>query len=280
MWQTGISSLTGTLHVLRLVCTFAATSSAFQQQFQQQQQNSHRCLSDRSLFLGVQCDNSPPPAGASLDPPRMKRMSVLSNSPLSSSETMSPIETSSNKDNPILGNNDDDCYEVMTMPTRGQLEGHAIFGTLHGETMIEQYQIWKRKQNSSTSATSSDDDDDDESNVVDVVIGLVTFGSHLNGHPTLVHGGILSLIFDDICGFAYEAVGVRHAVTANLNVDYRAPVPAGSQVRVAVQLERREGRKLFWKAQMKSLDQQVLYAEATSLYIIPREAAATEAADA
>ncbi|KAG7351171.1 acyl-CoA thioesterase [Nitzschia inconspicua] len=272
MWQTGIFSRTGTLHVLRLVCTFAATSSAFQQ-FQQQRQTS-----DRSLFLRVQCDDSPPPAGASLYPPRMKRMSVLRNSPLSSSETMSPFETSSNKDNPILGNNDDDCYEVMTMPTRGQLEGHAIFGTLHGETMIEQYQIWKRKQNSTTTATS--DDNDDESNVVDVVIGQVTFGSHLNGHPSLVHGGILSLIFDDICGFAYEAVGVRHAVTANLNVDYRAPVPAGSQVRVAVQLERREGRKLFWKAQMTSMDQQVLYAEATSLYIIPREAAATEAAAA
>lgn len=151
--------------------------------------------------------------------------------------------------------------------------------------MIEQYQIWKRKSqpqhrhypqeeaenNNITSTNRGDDDDNNDNNDNDdVVIGFVTFGSHLNGHPSLVHGGIISLMFDDMCGFAYEAVGVRHAVTANLTVNYRAPVPAGSQVRLAVQLESKEGRKLFWKAQMTSLDQQVLYAEATSLYIIPK----------
>jgi acyl-coenzyme A thioesterase PaaI-like protein len=152
----------------------------------------------------------------------------------------------------------------MTMPTRGQLEGHAIFGKLFGETMIERYEIWKRRIDLAGDPPSRDMGNED------IVIGLVTFGSHLNGHPSLVHGGILSLVFDDICGFAYEAVGVKHAVTANLNVDFRAPVPAGSQVRLAVQLKAREGRKLYWTAQMTSLDQETLYAEASSLYIIPR----------
>jgi adenylylsulfate kinase len=123
--------------------------------------------------------------------------------------------------------------------------------------MIERYDIWKRKKGVA-----------DETN--NVVIGHVKFGNNLDGHPTVVHGGILSLIFDDICGFAYEALGVSHAVTANLHVDYRAPVPAGTEVRVAVQLDSREGRKIFWKAQMTSMDQEILYAEASSLYIIPR----------
>jgi adenylylsulfate kinase len=121
--------------------------------------------------------------------------------------------------------------------------------------MIERYDIWKRKSA-------------DESK--NVVIGYVRFGENLDGHPAVVHGGILSLIFDDICGFAYEALGVHHAVTANLNIDYRAPVPAGTEVRVVVQLYSREGRKLFWRAQMTSMDQETLYAEASSLFIIPR----------
>ena len=153
----------------------------------------------------------------------------------------------------------DGSFEPMKIPSRGELSSHAIFGTLHGETMIERYDIWKRKKGVA-----------DETN--NVVIGHVQFGKNLDGHPTVVHGGILSLIFDDICGFAYEALGVSHAVTANLHIDYRAPVPAGTEVRVAVQLDTREGRKLFWKAQMTSMDQETLYAEASSLYIIPRSA--------
>jgi acyl-coenzyme A thioesterase PaaI-like protein len=138
------------------------------------------------------------------------------------------------------------AYERMRIPARGELSGHAIFGALLGDNLIEEYEVWKRRV------------EGDEN----VVLSFVTFGKSLNGHSGVVHGGILSLIFDDVFGFAYHALGVPHAVTANLNVDYRAPLPQ--------ELEAREGRKLHWKAQLTSMDHQTLYAEATSLYVIPR----------
>jgi acyl-coenzyme A thioesterase PaaI-like protein len=86
----------------------------------------------------------------------------------------------------------------------------------------------------------------------------------------VVHGGIVALLFDDCMGFGFWAMGVQYAVTANLSVDYRAPVPADSRVLVRVRLSKQEGRKLYFTAQMTNLDGSVLYAEATSLYIIPR----------
>ena len=150
-------------------------------------------------------------------------------------------------------------YKRMVLPERAsEYAGHAIFGLLLGEDRIESYEVFKRPKNNTENEN--------------VLIAFVKFGGSVDGHPGVVHGGILSLIFDDALGFGYEAIGVSHAVTANLNIDFRAPVPAGAHVRVAAQLEHREGRKLFWTSQMTSLDKSVLYAEAKSLYIIPRNA--------
>ena len=151
-------------------------------------------------------------------------------------------------------------YRRMELPERGTRSddgGHAIFNLLLGEHMIERYDIYRRP--------------DDSANE-NVIIAHVELGSRIDGHPGVVHGGILSLIFDDALGFGFEALGVNMAVTANLNVNFRTPVMAGTNVRVVAQLEHREGRKLYWKAQMTSMDKETLFAEATSLYIIPRSA--------
>jgi acyl-coenzyme A thioesterase PaaI-like protein len=150
----------------------------------------------------------------------------------------------------------EESFEKMSIPDRGFYgEGHAIFGVLLGENMIESYEVYKRPEGS---------------NDENVIIAHVKLGDKIDGHPGVVHGGILSLIFDDALGFGFEALGVGMAFTANLNVDFRAPVPAGTMIRVLAQLEHREGRKLFWKAQMMSMDGETLFAECSSLYIIPR----------
>lgn len=156
-----------------------------------------------------------------------------------------------------------ESYIRMPLPTRAtEYKGHAIFGLLHGENMIESYEVFKRST-----------DDTENSNVL---VALVKFGDRLDGHPGVVHGGILSLVLDDALGFGYEAIGVEKAVTANLNINYRTPVPAGATVRVAAQLDHREGRKIYWTAQITSLDKSIIYVEATSLYIIPRPVASSE----
>lgn len=146
-------------------------------------------------------------------------------------------------------------FKKMEIPVRGLLESHAIFGFLLKDDAIESYDIYKRPEGHESE---------------NVAVAFVKFGNNLDGFPGMVHGGILSMVADDVLGFGNEVLGIRMAFTANLSVNYRAPVPAGKKVRVAVQFERREGRKLFWKVQMTSPDQKTLYVDGTSLYIIPR----------
>jgi acyl-CoA thioesterase FadM len=58
-----------------------------------------------------------------------------------------------------------------------------------------------------------------------------------------------------------------YVVTANLNVNYRAPLPAGSDVVIRVRHEKTDGRKIFYSARMESHDGSVLYSESTALFI-------------
>jgi len=201
-------------------------------------------------------------------------------------------------------------YETVKIPERGTLKEHAIFGTLWGDTMIENYQIYRPKKDvaGTTTATTTATTTTPGTTVKDenrpstaehqalVLVAYVKFGSNLNGHSGVVHGGIQSLMFDDIMGFACGEVMMQQQqqsqqnknkqqatapttatnqipVTANLSVDFRKPVLEGVKVRLEVNLEHREGRKLYWKARMfgnadDGKDKDVLYAEATSLYIL------------
>ena len=60
---------------------------------------------------------------------------------------------------------------------------------------------------------------------------------------------------------------VPMAVTANLNVDFRAPLKSESDVIIRVFQEKMEGRKIYLKARMESPDRSMLYAEASALFI-------------
>jgi hypothetical protein len=87
-------------------------------------------------------------------------------------------------------------FEIMVPPSRSDAVSHAIFGQLMGPNLIERYNVYCRKDGRHSPS--------EDSNVV--VIGDVHLGMHLDGHRGIVHGGILSLIIDDIMGFAYETV--------------------------------------------------------------------------
>lgn len=88
-----------------------------------------------------------------------------------------------------------------------------------------------------------------------------------------MHGGILALLVDDVLGFSYEALGnVKMAVTANLNVDYRQPVPADTTISIQTFLVERTKRKLVWKAKVvDAYDDSLIYCEVSSVFVIPRE---------
>lgn len=78
----------------------------------------------------------------------------------------------------------------------------------------------------------------------DGVAGTVTLGPSYEGGPGLVHGGILSLVFDHVMGQAVFVAGYS-AMTVSLEVRYRAPTPLDTPLAVSASVERAEGRKLF-----------------------------------
>jgi acyl-coenzyme A thioesterase PaaI-like protein len=170
-------------------------------------------------------------------------------------------------------------YERLNPPQRQEEDTHAV-GQMLRPNMIERYEIYKNKDNAGTAlssaaamanCTSSDQPPNTRPVDNNIVTGLLKFGNSLDGHPGIVHGGILALVLDDVFGYSYEAIGVPHAVTANLHLDYRAPVPAGSSVLIHVHLVKREKeRKLYFQAEITSLDGTVVYTEASCLYIIPK----------
>ncbi len=152
--------------------------------------------------------------------------------------------------------NPDEMFEASS------LESHAIFGPLLGANLIERFNVYKRVNTSQ----SKEQPGRNEIAVVDIKLG-----TRLNGHGGVVHGGIISLLFDTALGFAYHIClsgdDKNIAVTANLNIDFRAAFREGSEAVVRVYLDRMEGRKIFFSANLESKDGSVVYAEATSLFI-------------
>ncbi len=94
--------------------------------------------------------------------------------------------------------------------------------------------------------------------------GTVTLGAAYEGGPGLVHGGVLSLLFDHAMGIALFVAG-HHAMTVSLEVRYRAPTPLDTALHVTAGLERVEGRKLFVTAAV-SVDGTVT-AEARGIFV-------------
>ena len=72
-------------------------------------------------------------------------------------------------------------------------------------------------------------------------------GRDTAGHPGITHGGFTSLLLDEMAGQAYcEFVQSARGpgVTANLTIDYCAPMPTQSHVLVVASLRGVEGRKV------------------------------------
>ncbi|XP_021121628.1 acyl-coenzyme A thioesterase THEM4 [Heterocephalus glaber] len=92
-------------------------------------------------------------------------------------------------------------------------------------------------------------------------------GPHLQGTPGFTHGGAIASIIDVTTGTcAFRAGGA--VMTANLNINYKRPIPLCSVVVIKSQLDKVEGRKFFVSCNVRSVDDETLYSEATSLFIM------------
>ncbi|MEA2167512.1 MAG: hypothetical protein QOF76_812 [Solirubrobacteraceae bacterium] len=101
------------------------------------------------------------------------------------------------------------------------------------------------------------------------VHGTVTFGARHEGAPHVAHGGALAAALDDALGSVLIALRTP-AVTANLNVNFRAAIPLHRELTIEAWCDRVEGRKIFLAG--RALDGETLLADATALFLeVPLE---------
>ncbi|KAJ5098790.1 Thioesterase/thiol ester dehydrase-isomerase [Penicillium argentinense] len=110
------------------------------------------------------------------------------------------------------------------------------------------------------------------------MISFMYLGSDVCGHPGIIHGGLLATLLDE--GFArccFPAMPNKVGVTANLNIDYRAPAMADSYFVLRAETVKQEGRKAWVEGRIETLPQDgsdpVVLVEAKALFIEPRQAA-------
>jgi acyl-coenzyme A thioesterase PaaI-like protein len=101
-----------------------------------------------------------------------------------------------------------------------------------------------------------------------VVLRFISDPRH-EGAVGLVHGGVISALFDEALGSVPPHLLGRPCVTGTLTVAYRAQAPVGGELRVEAWLEGVERRKVFLAG--AAYHQHVLVAEATATFIeMPR----------
>ncbi|MBJ7332908.1 MAG: PaaI family thioesterase [Solirubrobacteraceae bacterium] len=92
----------------------------------------------------------------------------------------------------------------------------------------------------------------------------IVLDSRHEGAPGLAHGGIVATALDDLFGGVLVRLRIP-AVTANLSVDYRAPIALGRELSLEGWCEGVEGRKVRMRGTIH--DGEKLVAEATGLFI-------------
>jgi acyl-coenzyme A thioesterase PaaI-like protein len=96
------------------------------------------------------------------------------------------------------------------------------------------------------------------------VRGSFTVTEHHQGAPGLAHGGVISAAVDEGMGYLLWLVG-SPAVTANLHVDFRRPVPVGSRLELEGRVDQVRGRKI-WASMEGRVDGEIAV-EARALYL-------------
>ena len=82
-----------------------------------------------------------------------------------------------------------------------------------------------------------------------------------------VHGGSITLIFDEVMGRLIEREG-RQARTAYLHVDFRGLVPIDVRLELNAKVDREDGRKVFASANLRQ--GALVLADAEGLWVTPR----------
>ncbi|KAJ5432788.1 uncharacterized protein N7458_011944 [Penicillium daleae] len=111
------------------------------------------------------------------------------------------------------------------------------------------------------------------------LVSLMYLGSDICGHPGIIHGGLLATMLDEnLARCCFPALPNKVGVTANLNIDYRAPAMANTYVVLRAETVKVEGRKAWVEGRIETLPEEgkepVVLVEAKALFIEPKQAAA------
>lgn len=98
-----------------------------------------------------------------------------------------------------------------------------------------------------------------------------TFGTGLNAHPNLLHGGVIATILDSAMGNAiHQALRPKGSTfTVVLNITYKKPVPTPGSVLVRSSVVRVEGRKIWARGAVESGDGEV-HATAEGMWLMAK----------
>jgi acyl-coenzyme A thioesterase PaaI-like protein len=110
------------------------------------------------------------------------------------------------------------------------------------------------------------------------LVSVTYVGENLCGHPGIVHGGYLATMLDEgMARCCFAALPHKIGVTANLSIDYRKPVPAGSYLVLRAETTKVEGRKAWVKGRIELLTEPgktaTVFTEATGMFVSPKYAA-------
>ncbi|KAI1435693.1 HotDog domain-containing protein [Xylaria sp. CBS 124048] len=110
------------------------------------------------------------------------------------------------------------------------------------------------------------------------MVAISYLGSDLCGHPGIIHGGLLATMLDEgLARCCFPALPHKLGLTANLNINYRAPAKADSYVVLRATTTKVEGRKAWVEGRIETLvsegETPVVLAEATALFVSPKQAA-------
>ena len=93
----------------------------------------------------------------------------------------------------------------------------------------------------------------------------------MSGNPGIIHGGCSSLLVDEMCGLLCVAAGLSPGFTANLSVDFRAPIVLPRALYGVARIKATDNRKITMTASLSSdeeaADERTTFVDATALYI-------------
>ncbi|EHA19771.1 hypothetical protein ASPNIDRAFT_142662, partial [Aspergillus niger ATCC 1015] len=110
------------------------------------------------------------------------------------------------------------------------------------------------------------------------LISVFHIGPQLCGHPGYVHGGLLSVMFDEaFARCVSDSFKSGLGMTANLNVDFRKPALPERVYVLKAETVKVEGRKAWVEGEMRSMpadgaegEGETVVAEARALFVEPK----------